>query len=246
MELLYLDESGSTGLNLDVKTQPIFILAGVQVKDTDWRSINDKFEEEKIKIYPDFKNIEIHANELFNSNKKSPFYKNDWKFNFEILEKLVDLISSLDVHILSTIVIKKYYQKHFGNNIIVDPYLYSFAVMYEKFNKILIKNNECGIIFCDELKSMENSLDILYPNLRKDNKNIIEKTFYLYSKTNNFIQIADVCAFYLNKYYTICKNLSTMDNFKKEHCIKMFKKLKKLFDGKIQTLDLNNYDWYFE
>lgn len=246
MELLYLDESGSTGLNLDVKSQPVFVLAGVQVSDKDWRSINDKFEEEKIKIYSDFKDIEIHANELFNSNKKSPFYQNDWKYNIQILEKLVELISSLNIKLLSTIVVKKDYKKHFGNNIIVDPYLYSFAVIYEKFNKSLVKNSDYGIIFCDELKSMEDSLEILYPNLRKDNRNIIEKTFYLDSKKNNFIQIADVCSFYLNKYCSTCYNVSTMDDFKRTHCIKMYGKLTKIFGGEVQELDLTNYDCYFK
>ena len=45
---------------------------------------------------------------------------------------------------------------------------------------------------------MEQSLEFLYPKLKIDNKNIIEKTFYLNSKKNNFIQIADICSFYIN------------------------------------------------
>ena len=83
MELLYLDESGSTGLDLDNKHQPYFVLAGVSVKDDKWHKVNDYFEQEKIKIYPDFSDIEIHTNELFNSNPKSPFYKNFWKDNYK-------------------------------------------------------------------------------------------------------------------------------------------------------------------
>lgn len=62
---------------------------------------------------------------------------------------------------------------------------------------------------------MEKSLEILYPHLKIDNKNIIEKTFYLNSQKNNFIQIADVCSFYINKYYCIKYNQSSMDNIKK-------------------------------
>ena len=247
MELFYLDESGSTGLDLDNKTQPVFVLASVQVTDKNWHSVNDYFEEEKQKIYPDFKNVEIHTNELYNSNPKSYFHKNEWKYNFQILENIVELISSLNIKVHFSYVVKKIYKKHFGNNIIVDPYLYSFAVTYKKINDYLSKQNSYGIIFCDELKSMENSLEILYPNLKKDNKNIIERTFYLDSKKNNYIQIADVFSFYANKYLTICCNNSTMDEFKKNHCIKMFTKLSKILTGNtIDEIKFEDFDKYFE
>ena len=133
MSLLYLDESGSTGTDFNNKQQPYFVLAGVCVEDKNWHTVNDYFEEEKIKICPLFKNVEIHTNELFNSNPKSAFYQNPWKYNFEILEKLVNLISTLNIPVTSARILKQAYAKHFGNNI-VDPYLYSFAIIYEKFN----------------------------------------------------------------------------------------------------------------
>lgn len=54
--------------------------------------------------------------------------------------------------------------------------------MYEKFNNALVRLNDYGIIFCGELKKMEDSLKFLYPKLKIDNKNVIEKSFYLNSK----------------------------------------------------------------
>lgn len=246
MELLYLDESGSTGLDLDNKQQPYFVLAGVSIKDDKWHKVNDYFEQEKIKIYPDFSDIEIHTNELFNSNQKSPFYKNSWKDNLKILENLGDLISTLDIKLSYALINKKVYKKHFGNNIIVDPYLYSFAVIYENFNSYLQKQNSYGIIFCDELKNIEQSLEILYPRLKSDNKNIIEKTFYLNSKKNNFIQIADICSFYINKYFCIASNLSTMDKYKKYHCFRMYTKIIKILDNNSKNISLEDIDNYFK
>lgn len=247
MRLLYVDESGSTGLDLDNKNQPYFILAGVCVEDKKWHKINDYFEKEKVKICPDFKNIEIHTNELFNTNKKSPFYKNNWKDNFIILEKLVDLVSSLSIPVSNVKLLKKTYKKHFGNNIVVDPYLYCFSILYEKFNETLKAENDFGIVFCDELKKMEKSLEVLYPKLQLNNKNIIEKTFYLDSKKNNFIQIADICSFYINKYNCIKNNYSTMDKFKREHCINMYEKLFNSVIGQNHSFAvLEDYDIYFE
>lgn len=246
MYLMYLDESGSTGLDLDNKNQPYFVLAGVSVKDAKWHEINDYFEQEKIKIYPDFKDIEIHTNELFNSNPKSPFYKNAWQDNLNVLEKLGDLISSLDIKLSYAIVNKKVYKKHFGNNIVVDPYLYSFAVIYEKYNKYLQKHNDYGIIFCDELKKMEQSLEILYPRLKEDNKNIIEKTFYLNSKKNNFIQMADICSFYINKFNCIMAKSSTMDKYKTYHCFRMYTKIKNILSDSRESISLDDIDNYFK
>lgn len=222
-----------------------FVLAGVCVTDHNWHKINDYFEKEKIEIYPEFKNIEIHTNELFNSNRKSPFYKNHWKDNFRILEKLVDLITNLEIRISDVVVYKKAYKGHFGTSIIVDPYLYSYAVLYKYFNNFLEKHEDYGIVFCDELRKMEDSLEILYPRLKIENKHIIEKTFYLNSKKNNFIQIADICSFYINKYNCIKRGTFTMDSFKKEHCIRMYEKLSKKFGSYIDNVDLSSYDTYF-
>ncbi len=246
MYLIYIDESGSTGNDLDNKNQPFFVLSGICIEDKKWHTINDYFEQEKIKICSDLKNIEIHTNELFNSNPKSFFYKNYWKDNFIILEKLVDLIASLDIKITNAVVNKKNYKKHFGNNIIVDPYLYAFAILYNGANKALVEVNDYGIIFCDEIKTMEKSLEILYPRLKTENKNIIERTFYLNSKQNNFIQIADICAFYTNKYNCIIKNNFTMNPFKKDHCLKMYSKLYQKFGNYNGNIDLNNFDSYFK
>lgn len=245
MELIYLDESGSTGLDLDNNQQPFFVLAGVSVLDKNWHKINDYFEQEKIKIYPDFKNVEIHTNELFNSNSKSYFYRNDWKYNFEILEKVVNLISTLDITLSSATLYKPQYKNLFNNNAI-DPYLYAFVIAYTQFNDYLKNKNDYGIIFCDELKKMETSLENLYPKLKNDNKNIIEKSFYLNSKKNNFIQIADVCSFYINKYYCIMHKKSTMDSFKQQHCINMFNKLSKIYGNGSKQIPLDTFTNYFK
>ena len=52
MYILYADESGNTGTDYDNKSQPIFVLAGIRVKDSEWHTVNDYFESKKINIYP--------------------------------------------------------------------------------------------------------------------------------------------------------------------------------------------------
>lgn len=229
MYLMYADESGSTGTDYDNKQQPIFSLAGICVEDCMWHKINNEFENKKVEIYPEFKNNEIHATELFNAPRSSIYNKYSWKENLNALEKIVDLIVSFDITIHYTAIDKLDFKKHihskFGNSIRIDPYLFAFGNIYYSFNEDLLALNSYGLVFNDEIQSVSNGLEILYPKLRKENSRIIEKSLYLDSKKNNFIQMADVCALYFNKYRCIQKKYHKYNDIKMEHCLNMHQKL---------------------
>lgn len=229
MYLLYADESGSTGLDYENKQQPIFSLAGICVEDCKWHEINNKIEEEKIKIYPEFKDNEIHATELFNAPRSSLFNKYTWQQNLSALERIVNLIVDLDIIIQYTTIDKLAFKKHisarFGNSIRIDPYLYAFGNIYYLFNEDLSALNSYGIVFTDEINNVSDGLEMLYPKLNEDNTRIIEKSFYLDSKKNNFIQIADVCALYFNKYRCITQGYHKYNELKTKHCMNMYQKL---------------------
>ena len=51
MYLMYADESGNTGSDLDNKEQPIFVLSGIFVETNKWHHINDYFNR-KTKQFP--------------------------------------------------------------------------------------------------------------------------------------------------------------------------------------------------
>lgn len=249
MYILYIDESGNTGTDYDNKSQPVFVLAGIRIKDSDWHTVNDFFEKEKIKIYPEFANNEIHTSELFNSNKKSIYNKYDWKDNLNALEKVVDLICNCNVSLYYTSIVKssmkKFLATKFKNSVKIDPYLYAFANMYNSFNSDIEAENSYGIIFSDKLDAITDGMELLYPKLLCNNRNIIEQAHYLDSKKNNFIQMADICALYINKYICITKGICTYNDIKTEHCLKMHKKIMKLIDnyqhsfGSHTFLDIN-------
>lgn len=50
MYLMYVDESGNTGTDLDNKQQPLFSLTGIVLKDEDWYEINNAFYKKKLKF----------------------------------------------------------------------------------------------------------------------------------------------------------------------------------------------------
>ena len=74
----------------------------------------------------------------------------------------------------------------------------------------------------------------MYPKLVCNNKNIIEKSFYLDSKKNNFIQIADICALYINKFICIRENYCRYNAIKEKHCVLMYEKIMTLCENYIE------------
>lgn len=254
MYILYADESGHTGTDYDCVGQPIFSLSGISIDDSDWYNLNHIVEDEKTKICPYFKNNEIHATEIFNPKKDSYFFQYDIDSNLNYLEKLVDLIVKLNIPIFLTAIdklkFKNYLNVNFGPGIKIDPYIYSFILLSISYNKFLIENEKNGMIFLDENKNMIDKLDTVYKRLllddfESDTNNVIENALFLQSHKSNFIQLADICNFYINKYLCITKFNSVQNKEKKNHCLKMYDKLKPLFIDCRDKDILNIIDSFF-
>lgn len=232
MYLMYADESGNTGTDLDNKQQPIFILGGPLVKDTNWHKINHIFDQKKVNICSYFKENEIHTHEIFNSSKNSFFDKQNWEENLKILEKLVCLILELDITFQYVAIDKKNFKQmiidKFGESILVDPYIYAYFQLSCELRKYLSSINETGIILLDELIKMDSQLPILETTFDINiSDTTIENPFFVKSDSTNFIQIADIFAFYMNKYFCIKNGYKKYSDVKEKHCVDMFNMLSK-------------------
>lgn len=229
MYLLYLDESGNTGTDYDNKQQPIFVLGGFLVEHSKWHNINNYFNSRKVQICNYFKDNEIHTNEIFSPSRKSIFHIDDWQKNFKILDNLVDLILELDLQFQYIAIDKKRFklamQQRLGNYIKIDPYIYSFCMLYKFMSKSLQKKNEKGIIFLDEIINIPQYLNKIYPEISINNRSIIEQALFLKSRDTNFIQIADIFAFYVCQYLNIKREYKKYSEFKTKHCINAYNKL---------------------
>ena len=51
MKLYYADESGNTGMDLDNKEQPIFVLGSICLEDKNWHEINNYFNKRKVEMF---------------------------------------------------------------------------------------------------------------------------------------------------------------------------------------------------
>ncbi len=241
MYLMYADESGNTGTDCNNEFQKVFTLAGIVIPENDWYDLNNEITKRKKIICSDLETNEIHANDIFQGSKNQKigydFRKNSIKENLNILEQLVDLIAEFNLPIFNVVIhkpnFKDYIKEVHGDLIKIDPYLYAFSFLSIDYNNYLIANNKNGMLLLDENVGIINSLDTLYSklmlaNFENDTNNIIENVLFLQSKKNNFIQLADICNFYINKYYSILWFHKLNNELKNQHCIDMYNKLRPL------------------
>ena len=218
MYILYADDSGNTGTDYENKDQPIFSLAGWIINTDNWTELNDFINEKKKEIMPEYFDVEIHTTDIFNGKKDKngtfDFRKNGLQGNFEILDKLVDMAISLNPKVLVFIVrkekLKEYCRKKYDMKVKIDPYLIAFPYLSKFFDEFLSKENAKGLIFLDEQEKVVDNIDNILFNLRlSDNStdlkinNIVERAVFLNSFKSNFIQIADLFNFYINRYKSI-------------------------------------------
>lgn len=79
----------------------------------------------------------------------------------------------------------------------------------------------------DDILSIPSKLNNIYSILSQNNHTMIEKAIFIKSQDTNFIQIADIFAFYIEKYISINNKYKTYNEIKEKHCLDMYKKLSK-------------------
>lgn len=162
--ILYADDAGNTGVDYDNPNQPYFSLLGIIVDSDNWHKLDEKINNEKVKIFPPFKDIEIHTSDIFNGKKVGPvnFRKLEVKSNLVILEEIVDMIVSLNLKIIRFVVkkqnLKTYCKNVFKSQVKIDPYLIAFTYCTRFFDDYLLKNHKKGMIILDEQKSLTNNI----------------------------------------------------------------------------------------
>lgn len=262
MYVLYADEAGNTGVDYDNRQQPIFSLSGIVVDTDEWNNLNDYITEKQKIIIPEFPDCELHATEIFNGKKCRNGAYNFRQFSLEenlaILEKLVDLIVEINCPIITFIVrkenLKEYCKKNYGSSIKIDPYLIAFPYITLFFDEFLIEQSSNGLIFLDEQKPLVSNIDSILDKLKLiddfnffDIKvtNVIERALFLDSSKSNFIQLADICNFYINRYRAIDYGCIPKEP-KAKHIIEMYKKIEPLiFRPDINPFELKNMLVFF-
>ncbi len=210
MNLIYLDESGNTGVNLQDPDQPVFTLCALLVPEAKWQPIDSEIQKVIETQTPfDFQgDFEIHATELRNGTgawKGIPH-----KQRLDCRDALLDVLVRHELCIFAKSTEKKRYaswcHRAFGSDIVVNPHIPAHVLLSQNLNQHLknLGKEELGILIHDENKDVDMEIETFIRMLQADSgvlrlERILEKGFFISSKQSRLLQMADLCAFYVRK-----------------------------------------------
>lgn len=212
MNLVYIDESGNTGLNLKDPQQPVFILAAMIVPENKWFAIEKEFFE----IARDFFGeqlpdpFEIHATDL--KSGRSLFKNMPLEKRLSFRDLILRLLVNHEIAVIYRRIIKARFEifctEHYGPGIRVNPYVMALPFVCMEVDHFLRQQgtNELGMLIFDEQKENLNAAERSLRTLRLDpssvlkTSNIIEKGFFVDSAKSFALQLVDVAAYYVRKY----------------------------------------------
>jgi hypothetical protein len=204
MFLLYVDESGKSGLN--DPNQPLFVLGGVVVKNEDWRAIETAFNRTIEAIVPRAGRSarwELHMADI--ENGKGDFEAMSRKDRRRLCTALIDLIDQFDLTLIATVVDKKQMQtkKAWAKR---PPEDWAYEFLVERYQHLLRRRQELGIVVGDEQKGAEALNRASHALWRRSGTSalskvdrILETVFFLPSHHSLMLQLADGVAYWCNR-----------------------------------------------
>lgn len=210
MYLVYIDESGNTGVNLSDTQQPVFVLCAVIVHKDDWISLEAELQQAIDNFFPDQppENFEAHATDI--RNGKGFFKGFDIAHRLAFRDRWFDIAASHDLKVVYRAIVKKRFQRWvrstFGSGVAINPHVVAFPLLAQVINEYLaaLPDPPLGILISDEnaeiVRDVEKSIKILrgIDNSLRLNR-IIEKGFFINSKASLPLQLCDLCAYTARK-----------------------------------------------
>ncbi|HOI90035.1 MAG TPA: DUF3800 domain-containing protein [Candidatus Rifleibacterium sp.] len=222
MKLIYIDESGDTGFNLNDPQQPIFVLAALVIPDLLWPHLESEYRYAINEFFPDGipEDFELHVTDM--KARKNHFKNFDKELGAKFRDRVLEFISRLGVKVFYRRIIKKQFQKfceeRFGI-VRLSPYLMALSMLWFEINKYLNAQEDFGMLIFDDNKHYLPDVEKAIRSLRLDlrfmlsNNKLIEKGFFVDSKKSIPIQLTDLLAYYIRKYeeHKLGKTVSKID-----------------------------------
>jgi hypothetical protein len=224
MHFLYIDEAGSTGEDLKAAQQPVFIMASLVVSDEKWRKTT-RIIREKLEAYFNAElpaGFELHACELLSPDGEGPFAGHERDRRNKLALELLELIGTRGHYVFHVPVYKSKLEglgapeKDFGFNW-HHPWHFGFAMqitMFEEFLRgpdtgststgLAIVDHEDAYVDFVRFHTGERQAVTGWKQLKK----VVEIGYSASSHANPLIQLADLVAFTLKKYYELKNPMS--------------------------------------
>ncbi len=232
MYLIYFDSAGNTGTNYDDLQQPFYTMVGLVCHDLKWQSVDSNFTKIIDNYLPgrDKANFEVHAVELYRAKGvwRSLGIEKCKSLIYDLLDLLVKHDLKLVYCTLSKAQLKEIIKEsEFSLDHPSDMTLFFLSQMIEKFLRkqgsevlgMLIgdKEKEIEETLCDSLNhyrslAFTDSIKEIEKSGAKTSfqliERIIETIHFVDSHKSSFIQLTDLCTYFINRYYFKGQNTS--------------------------------------
>ena len=212
MNLVYIDESGNTGLNLKDPQQPVFLLAAMILPETKWFSLEKLFFNIASEYfgYPLPSPFEIQAKDL--KNRRGIFERLTFEQQLSFRDRMLQLLLDNEITVIYRRIIKSKFatfcDKHYGPGIRVNPYIMALPFVCTEVDHYLSQagSDHLGMFIFDEQKETLDDAERSLRTLRLDSTsilkttNIVEKGFFIDSSKSFALQLVDLAAYYIRKY----------------------------------------------
>lgn len=219
MHFLYIDEAGSTGADLAEAQQPVFVMAAIVVSDEKWRKTSEAIRKALTKSFgvelaSDF---ELHACQLLSPNGDGPFAGRSRAGRNALALELLSLIGTRGHYVFQVPVYKASLARlpvptrNWGFNW-QHPWQFSFAFQATMFEEFLrgpsTGSSSTGLAIVDHEESCvqfvrahtaERQAETGWRQLKK----VVEIGYSAASHANPLIQLTDLTAFTLKKFYEL-------------------------------------------
>jgi hypothetical protein len=206
MHLVYLDESGNSGSNLNDPQQPIFVLCAMVVAEERWQSLERDLQAALDHHLPQWRSVdgfEVHAADL--RTGRGSFAGMSVSSRIAFRDDWMSVAQKHEVRLISRSVDKKRYaawlHKTFGSGVMINPHVVAFALVARCVDDFLqsLQGNALGMLISDENKEIVADVEKSISLLRGDSgklrlARIVEKGFFIDSTKSLPLQLCDLFA----------------------------------------------------
>jgi hypothetical protein len=210
VHLIYLDESGNSGLNLSDPAQPIFVLAALVVPEAVWMPLEKDMMAaiDRFCTKPRPQNFEIHATAI--RNGEGYFRQFPVAHRIALRDACLKLAQQHGLRLVYRAIAKNRFlawiKSTFGSGVMINPHVVAFPLVARVVDEYLAAQPgpPLGIFISDENREITADVEKAIYLLRGAEGSlklarIVERGFFIESAKSLVLQLCDLCAYSARK-----------------------------------------------
>lgn len=206
MHLIYLDESGNTGVDFNESRQPVFVLGALLVPEDRWLQLESDLTGLVERFFPAARpaDFELHATELI--NPRGYFRQFAIAHRLDFFQQALQVAARHQLRFIYRAIVKKRFarwlENTFGAGVLINPHVAAFSLVAQVIQEHLksLPGAPLGIFISDDNREVAPDVEKSIRILRRDNSTlrlgqIIEKGFFIDSRTSLPLQLCDLCTY---------------------------------------------------